>query len=403
MDAADPDPLPGTSWPSAPVYDFTVARLVTSTHAGSSFFRSARWTSDGTAILTTAEDRALRVHDLAHEEDDVTLTNSRTFPQPDSVNAALWYPSASRLAPETFCFVASVRDAPVRLIDGTDGRLRASYPIVDHRERFIAPHSFAFNPSADKLYCGFENAIEVFDVASPGYDNGERLKLGLTRKEKGGQRGIISALAFSPHQLSTFAAGSFAGSVVLYDEDTGSPSMPVEGVEGGGVTQIAFHPLDSNLFFVASRRSQAIQVFDMRDVSAPVGRLERSASTNQRIAFDLDPWGRWLAAGDEHGIVRVWDVASSSYDMLFERELHADAANSVQFHAYRPLFLTCAGSRAHLQTPAEPSEDMAADPMSNESNESDVSDDDGEEEGDSFVHERGAKDARLAVWEFGKL
>lgn len=40
-----------------------------------------------------------------------------------------------------------------------------------------------------RLYCGFENAIEVFDVSSPGYDMGDRLKLGLTRKEKGGQRG----------------------------------------------------------------------------------------------------------------------------------------------------------------------------------------------------------------------
>jgi WD40 repeat protein len=111
--------------------------------------------------------------------------------------------------------------------------------------------------------------------------------------------GIISALAFSPHQISTFAAGSFAGSVVLYDEDTGSASAHVEGVEGGGVTQIAFHPLDPSVFFVASRRSKAIQAFDMRDLSAPVGRLERSASTNQRLTFDVDLWGRWLASGDE--------------------------------------------------------------------------------------------------------
>lgn len=40
-----------------------------------------------------------------------------------------------------------------------------------------------------RLYCGFENAIEVFDVATPGYDSSDRLKLGLTRREKGGQRG----------------------------------------------------------------------------------------------------------------------------------------------------------------------------------------------------------------------
>jgi hypothetical protein len=80
----------------------------------------------------------------------VAIAAPRTFPQPDSVNTALWYPSASRVAPETFCFVASVRDAPVRLVGASDGRIRASYPIVDHQERFVAPHSFAFNTAADK-------------------------------------------------------------------------------------------------------------------------------------------------------------------------------------------------------------------------------------------------------------
>lgn len=90
---------------------------------------------------------------------------------------------------------------------------------------------------------------------------------------------------------------------MLYDEDTGERAAGhVEGVEGGGVTQIAFHPLDPNAFFVASRRSDAVQVYDLRDTSAPVGRLERSASTNQRLSFGLDPWGRWLASGDEVGL-----------------------------------------------------------------------------------------------------
>ncbi|BEI80549.1 hypothetical protein CcaverHIS002_0110780 [Cutaneotrichosporon cavernicola] len=380
---------------SAPAYDFAAARPVASTDAGPSFFRSARWTTDGTAILTAGEDRLLSVHDLTHEESGVVgLAQPRTFPQPDSVNAAQWYPSASRLVPETFCFVASVRDAPVRLIDASDGRIRASYPIVDHRERFIAPYSFAFNTAADKLYCGFENAIEVFDIASPGYDTGERLKLGLTRKEKGGQRGIISALAFSAHH-PTFAAGSFAGSVVLYDEDTRSAIAHVEGVEGGGVIQIAFHPLDPNVFFVASRRSEAIQPFDLRDTSAPVGRLARSGSTNQRLAFDVDPWGRWLASGDEFGTMRVWDIGST-YDVLFEQKLHGDAVNSVQFHAHQPLLLTCAGSRAHLQA-----SDIEF--SSNEDTDSDSDSDDDDVVEQSTVHVKtGAKDSRLAVWSFGQ-
>lgn len=138
-----------------------------------------------------------------------------------------------------------------------------------------------------RLYCGFENAIEVLDIASPGYDNSDRLKMGLTRKEKGGQKGelvwpvmkltagIISALAFSQHMPGAFAAGSFSGSVVLYDEDTGNRAAGhLYGVEGGGVTQLVYHPLDPNTIFVASRRSDSLQAYDLRDTSQPVARLE---------------------------------------------------------------------------------------------------------------------------------
>lgn len=84
----------------------------------------------------------------------------------DAIVATQWYPFASSSAPDGFCFATSIRGAPVRLIDGFTGRVRfsagqslgygafcadvqtrATYPIVDHRERFIAPHSLAFSPS----------------------------------------------------------------------------------------------------------------------------------------------------------------------------------------------------------------------------------------------------------------
>ena len=52
-------------------------------------------------------------------------------------------------------------------MDGFTGALRASYPIIDHRERFIGPHSLAFSASdgGQTLYAGHENAIEIFDIS----------------------------------------------------------------------------------------------------------------------------------------------------------------------------------------------------------------------------------------------
>ncbi|KAG1837083.1 hypothetical protein F4604DRAFT_1910022, partial [Suillus subluteus] len=99
--------------------------------------------------------------------------HKRTFSQSSVVVNFAWYPGASSSNAPAYCFVASVRDCPVKLLDASDGRLRASYPIIDHRERFITPHSLAFNLTANKLYCGFEDAIEIFDIQQPG--EGDRL------------------------------------------------------------------------------------------------------------------------------------------------------------------------------------------------------------------------------------
>lgn len=296
------------TWPTAPDYDFTHRPTSTASldageldsKAPGNFFRSARWCSDGTAILATSEDRDLRVFDTPLDDAYTPSLRPRTFPQPDAIHSTLWYPTASLYSPETFCFISSVRDAPVRLVDAQDGRIRGTYPIIDHRERFIAPHSLCFNPTITRLYCGHENAIEVLDFANPGYDTMERLKTVSTRREKGGQRGIISTLAFCPDYSGLFAAGSFSGTVSLYSEDTGgTPVQHLKGVIGGGVTQVAFHPLNPQVMFVASRRSSVIQVFDTRDTTHPTGELKREGQTNQRLWFDVDPWGRWIAAGDE--------------------------------------------------------------------------------------------------------
>ena len=84
---------------------------------------------------------------------------------------------------------------------------RATYPIVDHRERMIVPHAMAFNLDASKsvtsfirsgpqlteirLYCGFDGAIEVFDVSNPGHDTSDRLKLAYAKRQEGGQKGEL--------------------------------------------------------------------------------------------------------------------------------------------------------------------------------------------------------------------
>ncbi|WVW78569.1 hypothetical protein I302_100525 [Kwoniella bestiolae CBS 10118] len=400
-------PAEAQQWPSAPLYDLTeIPKSIAELDAGDlegqvrgNFWRSARWCMDGSAILSTTEDRCIRIHTT----NDNSSFDTKSFQQPDAIHSTLWYPSASISTPETFCFVASIRDTPVRLIDGNDGRIRASYPIVDHRERFIAPHSLAFNHTSTKLYCGYENAIEVFDISSPGYDQGERLKLVYAKKEKGGQKGIISALSFCPDYSGTYAAGTYSStnSVSLYSEDTGStPLAHVEGLVGGGITQIGWHPLNPTLMFIASRRSLVIQIYDTRDLSSPLSCFERGGSSNQRIGFDVDPWGRWLSSGDEDGTVRIWDLSTLNPQPIFQQELHQDAIGSVQFHPFQPLLLTCSGSRKHLQQTFE-SEDESSSSEEEDGSEADTSKEESGSEGvvSSFVTGRWRPlDATMRVW-----
>ncbi|WWD07776.1 hypothetical protein V865_005880 [Kwoniella europaea PYCC6329] len=390
-------------WPSAPVYNleqapassFSLDARDFEAEVKGNFWRSARWCMDGSAVLTTTEDRTIRIHKVS----DDSSFETRSFHQPDAIHSTLWYPSATPHTPETFCFVASIRDTPVRLIDGTDGRVRASYPIIDHRERFIAPHSLTFNHTGTKLYCGCENSIEVFDISSPGYDQGERLKLIYAKKEKGGQKGIISALSFCPDYSGTFAAGTYSSSssVSLYSEDTGStPLAHVEGLVGGGVTQIGWHPLNPTIMFISSRRSLSIQIYDARDLSAPLSSFERSGSTNQRIGFDVDPWGRWLSSGDETGTVRIWDISTMDTKPIFEGKLHQDAVGSVQFHPFQPLLLTCSGSRKHLQDEYEDDYESSF-----SESEEELEDESGPEDGGNSSVKKGYPrpiDATLRIW-----
>ena len=153
-------------------------------------------------------------------------------------------------------------------------QLRASYSIVDHRERQIAPHCLSFNINATKyfspvlvcsipdsanlafcrIYCGYEDAIEVFDVQRPGNDEGTRLHTTPSKKTKDGLKGekhlprtlttisllihstgIISSLAFCPDQTNEyFAAGTLAPSnfnIALFSESTGEKTLMWVGRE----------------------------------------------------------------------------------------------------------------------------------------------------------------------------
>ncbi|KAF7424697.1 hypothetical protein PC9H_010008 [Pleurotus ostreatus] len=361
--------LEASPW-TPPEYNFsapTIKASHTPYHDPSDFARQARWCADGSCILTNTESGRFQLlpSEKLHQAERASKLDIQTFPQASPIVEFAWFPSASMLNPATFCFAASVRDCPVKLLHGTDGRLRASYPIVDHRERFIAPHSLAFTPTMSSLYCGFEDAIEIFDLSMPGHP-GTRLQTSPSKKSKDGIKGIVSALAFTPYspEGSWFAAGSLSQSaynICLYDQSQGDVPLLYLGAGSksvrAGVMQLAFNNAKPHLLYASFRRHSQIYVWDLRGgVDEPICTLkppeDMSPRTNQKLKFDLDASGKWLASGGPDGRISVWDLdetASQSDSGILNAahtfQAHEDSIGSVAFHPLDSLLLSVSGSR----------------------------------------------------------
>ncbi|CAD6586728.1 MAG: hypothetical protein CYPHOPRED_003636 [Cyphobasidiales sp. Tagirdzhanova-0007] len=329
----------------------------------SNFFRCAKWRA---VKLACEDDRLVKIFALPPELLSYTTRHVwDPFLSLPSTPAALlgveWYPFAASQRPETFCFVKSCRDLPVTLVDGNTGKIRASYAIIDHQERFIGPQSMAFSPDGMKLYCGFESAIECFDIAHAG-NTGTRFKTSPSRKSRQGQKGLISCIALSPDQSGLMAAGSYGRSICLYDMSAGEPrllrSLSAKEHKGAGVTQVKFHPTSPELLYTASRCSDSILLWDVRNTKTILMTHYRKGHTNQRIHFDIDVWGKWLTTGDTDGFVHFSDTQAT--DSLASAPIRSvklahDVISSASLHPLQPCLLTTSGSR-HLKAMSSGSE-----------------------------------------------
>lgn len=117
------------------------------------FFRSASPAPDGSAVLTHADDGSLALHSLDLAPSSSSDASSRglgqdtrwTYKPPSAMTSYAWWPYASSDSQESYCLAMAARDQPLLLLDAQDARRRASYPLIDHTERFVAPNALAFS------------------------------------------------------------------------------------------------------------------------------------------------------------------------------------------------------------------------------------------------------------------
>ncbi|KAF7724622.1 Telomerase Cajal body protein 1 [Apophysomyces ossiformis] len=269
----------------------------------------------------------------------------------ESVYDFEWFPAMSSQDPATWCFLTSVRDHPVRLWDAGTGKVRASYSVIDHQERFIGPNVVRFNLDASKqvsIYCGYNNMIEIFDTQRPGQESQKVPTVPKRRR----RLGLISCLDFSPDYSGLYAAGSYSQTVGIYDETNNELCLKLTGIEGG-VTQVRFS-LDGSLLFTASRQANSILCWDIRNTANVLYEIPRIGKTNQRISFDIDATGTTLVASDQNGYVTFYDIKVGEEDNDYARdrcllsfEAHRDIATCATFNPTIPVIATTSGQRKY--------------------------------------------------------
>ena len=354
------------------------------------FTKGVKWSPDGTCLLAADDDNTLKLFDLppAPASDAAVAQGwkpSLQCVEGETVYDYSWYPYMDSSNPVTCCFVASSRDHPLHLWDAFTGTLRASYRAYDHLDEIVAAYAVSFSADGSQLVAGYNRCLRIFDLSVPGKSL-QTWATSASRKARDGQRGLISALAPSVDGSNLIAAGSYHGSIVLYDARSGRPAMDLTGnvslanAPVGGVTQLKFAPDGRPLLFSGSRRGRNAEAshvvcWDVRvnggDVCAA---YPRQCTTHQRIGFDIDPTGRYLATGTDAPEALVYDLSTGALAASLGSQ--GDAVNGCAFHPRGlPLLALATGTR-HIVPPSGSHDDSSSSSDSSDSDSNGGSDSD---------------------------
>jgi WD40 repeat protein/serine/threonine protein kinase len=112
----------------------------------------------------------------------------------------------------------------------------------------------------------------------------------------------INALDQSPDGR-WLVSGHENGSVIFWDVETGSPAGDVLAAHAGPIQQVRFSP--DGLRLATSGTDQRVRLWDV-PARTQLFDLEGHANAVRGLGYSLD--GRWLASGDDDGIIIVWEA-----------------------------------------------------------------------------------------------
>jgi WD40 repeat protein len=306
--------------------------------SASEFYSSICWSPDESQLIYSSNQIGIHTVD--------TNTNNFINQTPYSYD---WFPFMSNSDPTTCCFITCIKDHPVQLFDSNTRRLRFSYKTKNNADEISSPLTCKFNLFGDKIYCGMDSCIQIFDI------HGELLDIFMTsknRKSKNGLKGLVSSIHFNPDGSGIYALGSFSGQIGLYDErnneefyilrDTNSPIGTYQGI-----TQVSFSD-DGRYLVSASRNSNELHVWDIRQTGEILHRLPRAGETPQRIYFSI--FGTHVWTGDTNGNVLEYEIETGQ-----EISCINISTSTVSGCSKRSQLATCSGQREFCDSDEIPS------------------------------------------------
>jgi WD40 repeat protein len=191
-------------------------------------------------------------------------------------------------------------DDTIRLWDRRNGKVQV---LRFHQPRMS---NIAFTKSGDTLAAGGSRGeVRLFD-AQRG-----------TFRDVSGAKGEVNAVAFSDDDRFLLAAGE-DGTARLWDLHSGK--LIEERAIGAAIPLVAFVPGRASYAAVGADRVIRVWEVGKREASSVLHGHEAPISA---LALSRD--GKTLASGDDHGVVRAWDVGNGE-SQVFLGQLHTITA-----------------------------------------------------------------------------
>lgn len=243
--------------------------------SASSFFKSAKWTADGTTLITSSYDNRVGIflvpENLLDDRDQpLTLRPQKILQLAESTNIVASSPYFDVRFPNTDHLLVASRDHPLQLFQalpppapldedghlttGGDGR---SSPIASYRlispttEAYLPVHSVVWPSPGTHFFVGTRDLIAQFDITRNGDGPLACVPTIPSRRHirKGngvGMRGTISALSAQTTSESAYtglvAAGTWTRSVGLYDFARGGECVSTWNVREAASSAVMTDP-----------------------------------------------------------------------------------------------------------------------------------------------------------------